>query len=200
MKTKLFTAVLILLMLVTNISSFALAASSSVTTMIPGEDSYVDSAKPTTNYGSIVTMWIRGSAPTRRSLLRFNLATIPANARISSAVLKLFVSGDGSSVAGTVNAVNGAWAENNVTYANAPQVGVSIAALPNPAIPNSSVSVDLTSFVIGKTLVDFYITSANNDGVVYYAREKGSAKAPQLIITWTTDATTSTPMDTMPPP
>jgi len=187
-----------LIMLMINISSFAQAASSSMTTIIPGEDSYVDSAKPTTNYGSTVTMWIRGSAPTRRSLLRFNLATIPANARISSAVLKLFVSGDGSSVAGSVNTVNGAWAENSVTYANAPQVGVSIAALPDPAIPNSSVSVDLTSFVIGKTLVDFYITSANNDGVVYYAREKGSAKAPQLIITWTTDAV-STPTNTMPP-
>jgi len=100
MKTKLFTTVLILIVFVTNISSFAHAASSTNTTVISSEDSYVDSAQPTANFGGVVTMLIRSNTSTQRGLLRFNLSTIPANAQISSAILKLSVSTDGSPVAG----------------------------------------------------------------------------------------------------
>ena len=49
MKTKLFAAVLIVVM--TDVSSFARAAGSSITTVISSEDSYVDSARPTANFG-----------------------------------------------------------------------------------------------------------------------------------------------------
>jgi hypothetical protein len=192
MKTKLFSAVLILIIFVTNVSSFAHAASSSITTVISSEDSYVDSAQPTTNFGSAVTMLIRSNTATQRGLLRFNLSAIPANAQISSAILKLSVSSDGSSVAGNVNAVIGSWAETTVTYSIAPQIGALIAALPNPASPNSSISVDLTSYIIGKSIADLYIISPNGDGVRYYTHEKSIAKSPQLIITWTVDST-STP-------
>jgi acid phosphatase type 7 len=189
MKTKLFSAVLILIVLMANNSSFVHAANSSITTVISSEDSYVDSTQPTANFGSGVTMWVRGGTSTQRGLLRFNLSTIPANAQIISAILKLSVSSDGSPVAGNVNTVIGSWAENTVTYSTAPQVGSLIAALPNPASPSSSVSVDLTSYIIGKTSADFYITSLNGDGVRYYTHEKSSTKAPQLLVTWTVDST-----------
>ena len=189
MKTKLFTTVLILIVFVTNISSFAHAASSTNTTVISSEDSYVDSAQPTANFGGVVTMLIRSNTSTQRGLLRFNLSTIPANAQISSAILKLSVSTDGSPVAGNINMVIGSWTENTVTYLTAPQVGALIQALPNPASPSSSISIDLTSYVIGKSIVDFYITSPNGDGVKYYTHEKSTTKAPQLVITWTVDPT-----------
>jgi acid phosphatase type 7 len=193
MKTKLFSAVLILIVLVANNSSFVHAASSTVTTVISSEDSYVDSAQPTANFGSVVTMLIRGNTSMKRGLLRFNLSVIPANAQINSAILKLSVSSDGSSVAGNVNSVIGSWAENTVTYSTAPQIGALIAALPNPASPSSSISVDLTSYIIGKSSADFYITSSNGDGVRYYTHEKSIIQSPQLIITWTV-ASTPTPM------
>lgn len=194
MKTRLFAAALIFILFVTGNHPTAQAAGSTVTTIYSSEDTYVDNAKPTTNFGSIVTMWIRGNTPTRRGLLRFNLSAIPANAQISSAVLKLFVSSDGSPVAGNVYSVNGSWTESTVTYSTAPQVGGLIAALPNPATPSSSVSINLTSSVIGKSSVAFYITTSNSDGVVYYTHEKGSAQAPRLTITWTTGTTpTQTP-------
>ena len=189
MKTKLFAALLILIVLVTNIFSFAHAASPSITTVISSEDTYIDNSQPTANFGGAVTMLIRSNTATQRGLLRFNLSAIPANAQISSAILKLSVSSDGSSVAGNVYAVIGPWAENTVTYSTTPQVGALIAALPNPASPNSSISVDLTSYIIEKSVADFYIISPNGDGVRYYTHEKSITQSPQLIITWTVGAT-----------
>jgi hypothetical protein len=206
MKTKLFVAFLIFIVVVTNVSSFARAASSSITTVISSEDSYVDSAQPAANFGGVVTMLIRSNnTATQRGLLRFNLSTIPANAQISSAILKLSVSTDGSPLAGNVSTVIGPWAENTVTSSTAPQVGALIATLPNPASPSSSISIDLTSYIIGKSTADFYITSSNGDGVKYYTHEKSPIKAPQLVITWTVNPTvtstavliqTSTPTST----
>ena len=199
MKTKLFSAILILIVFAASNSSFVHASNSTVTTVTSvssSEDSYVDSAQPTANFGGIVTMLIRSKTSTQRGLLRFNLSTIPANAQISSAVLKLSVSSDGSAVAGNVNTVSGSWAENTVTYSTAPSLGSLLAALPNPASPSSSISVDLTSYIIGKSTVDFYITSSNADGVKYYAHEKSLTQSPQLIITWTADST-STPTATL---
>jgi hypothetical protein len=206
MKTKLFAAFLIFIVVVTNVSSFARAASSSITTVISSEDSYVDSAQPAANFGGVVTMLIRSNnTATQRGLLRFNLSTIPANAQISSAILKLSVSTDGSPLAGNVSTVIGPWAENTVTSSTAPQVGALIATLPNPASPSSSISIDLTSYIIGKSTADFYITSPNGDGVKYYTHEKSTTKAPQLVITWTVNPTvtstavlmqTSTPTST----
>jgi len=164
MKIKLFSAVLILIVFVASNSSFVHASNSTVITVTAvssSEDSYVDSAQPTANFGGVVTMLIRSKTSTQRGLLRFNLSAIRANAQISSAILKLSVSSDGSSVAGNVNTVIGSWAENTVTYSTAPSVGSLLAALPNPASPSSSISVDLTSSIIGKSIVDFYITSPN---------------------------------------
>ncbi len=205
MKIQLLTTILVFVAILAGVSSLAYAASSTVTTILAAEDTYVDSAKPSTNFGGNVTTWVRGGSPTRRALLRFNLSGIPANAQISSAVLKLAVSSDGSSVAGNVRAVTGNWAQNTVTYSTAPQVGALIASLPNPASPGSTVSLNLTSYVTGKSTVSLYIVSASTDGVVYYTREKSSALAPRLIVTWSTSpaytptrtlARTSTPTRT----
>jgi hypothetical protein len=200
MKVKLFTAVLILIIFISNTSSFAYAANTSTTLILASEDSYIDNAQPTANFGSVVTMLIRSKPSTQRGLLRFNLSAIPANAQITSAILKLSVSSDGSSIAGNVNAVIGSWTENTVIYSTAPQVGALIASLPNPASANSSLSVDLTSYIIGKSTVDFYILSSSGDGVKYYTHEKSRTLSPQLIINWTVDSTyTSTAVLTTTP-
>src|ERR1044072_1452835 len=95
MKTKLFAAFLIFIVVVADVSSFARAASSNITTVISSEDSYVDSAQPIANFGGVVTMLVRSNATSmQRGLLRFNLSAIPANAQINSAILKLSVSTD----------------------------------------------------------------------------------------------------------
>ncbi len=194
MKTKSIAAILFVIFFLIGTVPAAWAASSTVTTISASADTYVDSAKPTGNFGGIATMWIRGGTPTRRGLLRFDLSAIPANAQISSAILNLAVSSDGSAVAGTVNAVSGTWAENTVTYSTAPQAGGSVAALRNPASANSTVTANLTGAVAGKAVVNFYIVSSNSDGVVYYTHEKSASLAPRLVVTWSTGSgPTSTP-------
>ncbi len=189
-KSSLVVALILALLAVA--ARFTPATAATTTTFLAAEDTYVDSSKPTTNFGGILTLWVHGSSPTRRALLRFNLSSIPAGAQISSATLKLYVSSDGSSIAGNINALTGSWAEKTVTYATAPAVGALIRSFPNPASPLSSVSANVTSYVAGKTTVSFYITTSSNDGVVYYSHEKGSSLAPRLSVTWSL-ASTATP-------
>jgi hypothetical protein len=144
-------------------------------------------------------MWVDASPSVKRGLIRFNLSSIPTGSVISAASLRLFVSStDGSPVAGNINAVNGSWAEKTVTYSSSPAVGSQIVALPNPANAGSSVSANVTNAVTGKQVVDFYITTPNSDGLLYYTREKGSASAPQLAVTWSS-GTTPTPTSVVTP-
>ncbi|HEY3311331.1 MAG TPA: DNRLRE domain-containing protein [Anaerolineales bacterium] len=172
------------------------AATTTTTTFVAVADAYIDSALPSTNYGSDVTVRLHNSNPTRRGLLRFDLASLPAGAQVISATLTLSVSSDGSPVAGDVMAVNGAWEESTVTYANAPAVGGFITSLPSPASPLTNLSADVTAGVTGKTSVDFYLTTSSNDGVLYYSREKNSVIKPQITVTWTLDNVPGSPTPT----
>ncbi len=190
-KKSLIAVVVLLAFLVDafHLAHVAHAATTTVTTIVASADTYVDSNNPGANYGSSLTAAVHSGTPTRRALFRFSLSGIPAGAQISSAVLKLYVSSDGSSVSGSVKTVGGSWSEGTVSYSTAPSVGTLIATLPNPASPLSSVSVNLTSYVIGKSTVNLYVVSSSSDGVLYYTHEKGSTLAPRLIVTWTSGPT-----------
>ena len=60
MKTKSIAAILFVIFFLISMAPAARAASSTVTTISASADTYVDSAKPTANFGGIATMWIRG--------------------------------------------------------------------------------------------------------------------------------------------
>src|SRR5512140_705191 len=192
MKIKTLTTTILILVFMASMPQFAHAAPSTVTSLIPTADTYVDSSKPTTNFGSGTLMWIDASSPTRRALLRFSLSSIPAGSTINSAVLKLYVTADGSSVAGSVKTVGSSWSESSVTYSTAPAVGSTIASIAGRAAPGATLAVDITSYVVGKSTVNLYLTTSSTDGVQYYSREKGGSLAPRLVVTWS-PAATATP-------
>ncbi len=85
---------------------------------IAGLDSYLDRANPTTNHGSDTTMIVdpQGSN-TRRPILQFNLAAIPAGAVVDDAKLSLYTSASGANPTTTeVHAVTPIWDEAQVTW------------------------------------------------------------------------------------
>ena len=59
------------------------------------------------------------------SYVQFNLAGIPTNAPISKATLRVFVDAVADAGSFDVYQVNSAWAENTLTYNNAPALGTS---------------------------------------------------------------------------
>jgi hypothetical protein len=86
-----------------------------------GMDTIITSSIPTTNYGALTVLAIGDSfaeASIRRTLIKFNLATLPETAVISSATLSLYVTVDQATSAGTftVHRQKRAWVEGQATW------------------------------------------------------------------------------------
>jgi Collagen triple helix repeat (20 copies) len=119
-------------------------------------DTYVDSANPGSNFGSVGTVVV---SPTAAGLVQFDLSSVPAAASIKRATLVLYLSK--VTVAGNVvvSPVTSAWSEGTATFGTGPTLG-------SPADSFSAsraalfVSVDVTSLV--QTWVN---TPASNFGV-----------------------------------
>lgn len=93
--------------------------------LYPIADAYVDEQLPTTNYGSSTNLYLSFMTEflyKRRSLVKFDIASIPANAIIDSAYFWAYLNyGDGpSSVNVTMCRASGNWTEYGVTWNNRP--------------------------------------------------------------------------------
>src|SRR5262249_1566629 len=114
----------------------------------PIGDTFVSASKSGTNYGNNASLAVQ-SAGGGTVFVQFNLSSLPSEAipdELSKATLKLFVSGLTSSGNFDVFFINGEWNENNVTYANSPPLGSSV-ALGVPVVAsakNNYVEVDVT--------------------------------------------------------
>jgi len=100
-------------------------------TLEPIADTYVLEGRPTENFGTNTDMWVgydEYGTPyrkTARSFVRFDTSTIPGNATINSATLRLYLvnSWDFPARVRTVTTyrVPGSWSETGLTWNNAPQ-------------------------------------------------------------------------------
>lgn len=104
-----------------------------ITSSLPAEaDAYVSSSLPNMNYGAASTMESRiivsgGTTSVRRIYIRFNLSTIPANAIIIYARMRLYVNNEGADTANTglvLQRCLGPWTEPDIagslTFNNQP--------------------------------------------------------------------------------
>jgi len=126
------------------VSLASIAAHAQIT---PLGDSYTNTAKPTTNYGSATTLAVDGA--TEATFIQFNLASIPPSASISQATLKLYVNSVTASGSFNVDYVNGSWAESTIDASNAPPLGTNIAANVNvtSSDKNQYILINVTSAV-----------------------------------------------------
>ncbi len=135
----------ILLALVLGLSFFAWTAAHAQIT--PLSDSYINSADPTTNYGSKTLLDVDGTSQT--TYIQFNLASIPSTASVSQATLKLYVNAVTTAGSFNVDYVNGSWSEGKIDAGNAPALGKAIASNVNvtTADKNQYILVDVTAAV-----------------------------------------------------
>ncbi len=81
-----------------------------------GKDAYISSSSPNKNYGSADPLKVQTNS--LRALIEWDLSSIPANADISSALMRLYVPSVQKTSGNTVNAhrITRIWYEDNVTW------------------------------------------------------------------------------------
>jgi PKD repeat protein len=149
---------------------------SATTTIGDIADSYIDTSKPTTNYGTSTSLRFDGS-PVVQSYLKFDLSGVAGT--ISKATLRVYA--NTSSGAGyTVGSTATTWTETGITAANAPPItkaGGSSGAF----AASAWTSVDVTALLSGSTL-SVALSGINGTAVRLSSREGGAATAPQLVL------------------
>jgi hypothetical protein len=133
----------------------------------PSDDSYINSAASTTNYGTAVTLDL--SSPADTAFIRFDLTAVPAGytgASIAKATLKLYVNTCTKTGSFNVDLVNGAWTEKTIDYSNEPALGTTIAASVPLATTNKGTYVEID---ITPALVEWLNGTQPNDGIALVA-------------------------------
>jgi hypothetical protein len=145
---------------------------------VPSADAYVSQARPGANLGAARQLLTGGEPGTKRSYLRFRLASL--NGIVVRATLRLY-SKDGGASGYEVRAVgDDTWQERTVTYRTAPPPGPLIAATDRVAA-RVFTSVDVTPLVSHAGDVNLAVTDSSGSGLRFASRESG-ALAPQLVV------------------
>jgi lamin tail-like protein/collagen triple helix repeat protein len=117
----------------------------------PAADTFVSSTTPNINYGVSPILAVKPGATT---FIKFDLSVLPSDASISKATLRLYVDAVTKPGSFDIFPVNGAWAENTLTY-NMPPPSLGLSATGGKPIAlsganwNKFVLVDITPLVQG---------------------------------------------------
>jgi len=117
----------------------------------PTADTYVSSQSPSTNYGAEDQMYVTTcTANNRRAFLKFNLPTLPEDATITLAKLRLMNGGRQNLLSGVTDVearrvADDSWTESGITWSNQPDYG-DVEDTKEPKI--GFVEWDITSFVL----------------------------------------------------
>jgi hypothetical protein len=133
--------------------------------LTPSQDSYTNTATPTTNFGAKTLLDVESSQTT---YIQFDLSAIPAgytSANITKATLKLYVNAVTTAGSFNVDYVNGVWTESKIDASNAPALGTTIAAsVPlTTADKNQYILIDITP------AVQAWLSGTPNDGIALVA-------------------------------
>lgn len=145
-RVKLLIFLLPALILLFVLPGIALAETTELTAVA---DSFVNDGYPENNYASAHSLVISHDSVYRWSLVRFDLASIPEEATIDSATLKLYLydsSGDSSIPTMTAKILNG-WSETQVKWSNRPMFDESTGLTVNIDTTPGYKSWEITDFV-----------------------------------------------------
>jgi hypothetical protein len=156
------------------------ASAATPVTVIAAADSYVDSALPTTNFGTRTSFPVDNS-PQQTAYLKFN---IPTGTDLSGGVkLKIFAQSNHSTGVTSYSVANTTWTETGITYDNAPTVGEA-SGKSGPLAASTWAEIDVKSAVASTGAVSLALKTASNTALRITSRE-GTNK-PQLVIGGTT--------------
>ncbi len=149
-------------------------------------DTHVSSAQPSVNAGSLSNLNV-GNGYT--ALIRFDLGSLPSGttaAGIARATLTVFCNRADTAGSVSLQAVNGTWTENGVTYATEPLLG-SVTSTATVSQAGSFVTFDVTSAVqawISSPGSNFGVALTSSTAVVQFDSKENdeTAHPPQLEI------------------
>jgi hypothetical protein len=167
-------------------TDFIVSAPPSPLTFAPLYDTYVRSAAPTNNYGSVTTLRQRAaSSDVIYTYLKFNVTGL--SGLVLSAKLRLYVtdaSDDGGAVYLVSNDYEGTttpWTENGLKWNNAPVIGGSPLSSAGPVSATSWVELEVTAAITGNGIYSFALKNTSADAVLYSSKEETS-NIPELVI------------------
>jgi parallel beta-helix repeat protein len=156
------------------------ASAATPVTVTAAADSYVDSALPTSNFGTRTSFPVDNS-PQQTAFLKFN---IPAGTDLSGGVkLKIFAQSNHSTGVTSYRVANTSWTEGEITYDNAPTVGEP-SGKSGSLVASTWAEIDVKSAVTSTGTVSLALETASNTALRITSRE-GTNK-PQLVIGETT--------------
>jgi hypothetical protein len=149
-------------------------------------DTFVDSAQPTTSFGSWNHVLAVGNSggSSKQAYLRFSVSGLPSGAQVQRATLRLTVFKDSNSGGSFTPLASSGWSETT-TWNSRPSVSGTPLATLGAVVLGEVVEVDLTGYVLGNGSYSLAITqpSANNVHVGYATRNhKTPAMHPQLVV------------------
>jgi hypothetical protein len=157
----------------------------------PEADSYVDTSKPSTNFGSSTALRADGS-PVVNSYLRFNVQNVTST--ITSVTLRFYANSASSGGLTVQHVADSSWEETTITSSNAPTISETVGSA-GELSAGTWVSIDVTALVRGNGLVSMALTSTNDTAISISSRD--GANPPQLIINVSELlSATDTPTDT----
>jgi hypothetical protein len=103
------------------------AIGSTTVTLYSTVDAYVNSSSPETNYGNVDSMYVSANSEQDFAYVMFDLSSIPLEANIISAKLKIYLSSTGGQIywypadkIGAYYCSNNSWTEHEITWNNKP--------------------------------------------------------------------------------
>lgn len=140
-------------------------------TWLVSEDAYVDSAKPTTNYGRSTQLRLDAASPVQRTYLRFAVAGIGTRA---PAVETLRIRAATNLPAGfEVRTLSGAWTETGVNYQTPVAVG-ALLARSGPVTAGTWVEIPISGLIDGDGTYDLALIPLSPTALRLDSRESGA--------------------------
>jgi len=174
---------------------------------LPSDDTYLDATKPDNNFGGANRLYIRANnSADNRTLLRFDLSAVPANATITGAKLYLTGNNTASDQVVYVYRVTAPWSETTATWQSWINPGGDFNSnlayaqfIPTQA--NCALEIDLTGLVqqwVNGSLPNYGIllyTTGSDRNFSFYSKDDSAnvERAPRMNVTYTTGTQTRAP-------
>lgn len=162
--------------------------------LLADADTYAWSANPTTNYGTDTGLLVRdpiGVTQDRISYLRVDLAPIPADISIDSAILHLYSVPGSSPLPVKVHAVTTPWSELSLTWNIRPVPGALLGTM-QVLTAGVYYQLDLTSHVqalytAGADLDLALLDDTSANLLVRFGSRNGATNRPKLVVTYSVE-------------
>jgi hypothetical protein len=175
-------------------------------TLSAAQDAWIDAGNVTQNKGSDAKLRVKSSGPVRRTLVRFDLSSIPTGSCVISASLKLKLTNFGASPRTyEVRPLTAPWTEAGVTWSNR-QTGTpwttaggdcgaatssAATGTTNAPVMTWNVKTDVAAFVVGTASNFGWLVKDASEGAggiefQFASKENGTASSrPQLVVAYT---------------